>query len=112
MENPKDIPPAIQHMKPLPLSFSEFKKQLDPSASYVVAEKSSSGDEQADLNELAELAAGFGNLTKSRHLIYDSSIHKLILIINLTSNLNGRFFQSAVSTDALQNMKVYLYGSR
>lgn len=112
MENPNYIAAVIQNMKPFPLSFMEFKKRLDPSASYVVAEKPASGDEQADLEQLAELAAGFGKLAISRHLIYDASISKLILIIKLASNLNGQFFHSAVSADAHQNMKVYLYGNR
>jgi hypothetical protein len=112
MENSNGIQTGIEQTRPLPLSFAEFKKRLDPSANYVVVEKPSTGGEQADWIELAELMAHFEKVAENRHLIYDSSIDKLILIIKLASNVNGRFFQDAISTDALQNLRIYLYSSR
>jgi len=112
VEQRNEMRTTIQHRRPSPLSFSEFKKRLDPSASYVIAEKPSAGNGQDDLSELAELAVSFGELTESQNLIYDSSIDKLILVIKLTTNVDGRFFRDAIPTDALKNMNVYLYSSR
>ena len=112
MENPNEIAAALQHTRPLPLSILEFKKRLDPSASYVIAEKPSSRYGQPDRHAFAELAVAFGKLTKSRHLIYDASIGKLILVLKLTTTVDAQFFTDAIQTDALKTMKVYLYSSR
>ena len=109
MGNPNDIQVLMQQMKPLPRAFSEIKKELDPSASYVVAEKPCARVRPAEYTELAELAVDFGNLVKSRELIFDSSIRKLILILKLTPNFKVRHFRKVISTNVLQNMKVYLY---
>ena len=112
MEKPNEIGAALQDTRPLPLSILEFKKRLDPSSSYVIAEQPSSRYGQPDLSELAELAIAFGKVTQSRHLIYDASIGKLILVIKLTTTVDAQFFTDAMATDALKTMKVYLYSSR
>jgi hypothetical protein len=112
VEHRKEIRTTIQRTRSSPQSFSEFKKRLDPSASYVIAEKPSDGNGRDDLIEFAELAVAFGKLTESQNLIYDASIDKLILVIKLTTNVDGRFFRDAIPTDALKNMSVCLYSNR
>ena len=112
MEKRNDIESTLLDTSPLPLSLLEFKKRLDPSASYLIAEQPSSRYGQPDLSALTELAVAFGKVTKNRHLIYDASIGKLIMVIKLTTTVDAQFFTDAIASDALKAMKVYLYSSR
>ena len=112
MEKPNEIGTALRDTRPLPLSLLEFKKRLDPSVSYLIAEQPSSRFGQPDLSALTELAVAFGKITKSRHLIYDASIGKLIMVIKLTTTADAQFFKDAIASDTLKAMKVYLYSSR
>jgi hypothetical protein len=113
MEERNDIEAALLDTRPLPLSIVDFKKRLDPSASYLIAEQSSSRYGQPDLSAFAELAATCGKATRSRHLIYDASIGKLILVIKLrTTTVDDQFLIDAIASDTLKTMKVYLYSSR
>ena len=112
MEKRNDIESTLLDTRPLPLSILDFKKRLDPSASYLLAEQPSSRYGQPDMSAFVELAVAFEKLTKSRHLIYDASIGKLILVIKLTTTVDGQFFTDAMASDALKMMKVYLYSSR
>jgi hypothetical protein len=102
----------VEQMRPMHRSFTEFKKQLDASASYVVAEKPSTENLPTDRVDFNKLAARFEKIANKRYLIYDSSINKLILIIKLAVNVDGRFFQNAISTNAMQSLRVYLYSSQ
>jgi hypothetical protein len=112
MEKSNEIGAALQDTRPLPLSLLEFKQRLDPSASYLIAEQPSSRYGQPDLSALTELAAAFGEVTQNRHLIYDASIGKLIMVIKLTTTVDVQFFTDAIASDTLKAMKVYLYSSR
>ena len=112
MEKHNDIEAALQDTRPLPLSILDFKKRLDPSANYVIAEQPSSRYGQPDMRAFVDLAVAFEKLTKSRHLIYDASIGKLILVIKLTTTIDGQFFTDAIQAHVQKRLKVYLYSSR
>ena len=112
MEKLDDIETTLQDTTPLSLSILEFKKQLDPSASYVIAEKPSSRYGHPDLSAFSELAVAFRKLTQSRRLIYDASIGKLILVIKLMTTVDDQFFADVIRTNLHETMKVYLYRNR
>ena len=112
MEKPNEIGTALRDTRPLSLSLLEFKKRLDPSVSYLIAEQPSSRYGQPDMSAFVELAVAFGKVTTNRHLIYDASIGKLIMVIKMTTTVDAQFFKDAIASDTLKAMKVYLYSSR
>ena len=103
---------TVKNRNELNVSFSEYKKRLDPAASYVIAEKSFDEHGRVDLKEMDRLANAFQEQSTSHKLIYDTHAHKWILVIELKAEVENGFFKSAVLSLALTDVKVYLWSSR
>ena len=102
----------MKNRNELRISFSEYKKRLDPAASFVIAEKSADEHGQADLEEMDDLAEVFQKRSASQKWIYDTMANKWILVIKLRAELESGFFKSAVAPLVLKDLKVCLWSSR
>jgi hypothetical protein len=96
----------------LHIPFSKYKKWLNKSVSYVIAEKSFDDQEEVDLKELDDIADVFRQKSAQRKWICDANACKWFLVIELKADDDKEFFKSAVPSFATKDVKVYLWSGR
>ena len=105
------VEPIVENRDELHIPFSKYKKWLNPSVSYVIAEKSFDDQEVADLKELDDVADVFRQQSTQLKWICDANACKWFLIIELKAD-DRDFFKTAVPSLAMMDVKVYLWSSR
>ena len=103
---------VIRNEEPLQISFEVFKKGLDPAAGYVIAEKQAGTSGEKELTDFDRLVSVLKKSIQSKHLIYDPSSGKTILVLKLNPNVDSRSLWHALPGDILKNTRVYLYSMR
>lgn len=89
----------------------KIKKELDPEHSYLIFEKSSGLDEEADFHSVFTVLREFEHAIYERTLVKDESTGRVFLILKLYPTRPDNLLEKVLQTGISDKITCYAYGT-
>ena len=101
-----------KHSKPNLANFAEIKKNLDPSFSYIIFEKTVNPGDGSDFSEVSSFIRRYKRALVNQEVYRDPTGKHLLLVIQLSVNEMDEISQEILNLTLPEDVTVCVYGRR